>query len=348
MLALATVGFAVNFWAWALLSPAGPRPQESLGLTSLQQALVVAVPRHRGVFGPDPGRRADRPVRRPGDVPRGVVRDDPPGALPRRLRSHDVRRTDRRRPSSSASAAPPSRRRACRLRLVRRRPPRHGHRCLRGRHGRDGDQRAHDGQAFRRRAAPPPFVRGPAIVLAAYGVTPRAAAAARAHRPHHRTHREPGRPVAGNGTPADHPWQASALYAVAFGGYVAFSVYLPTYLTSADELTQTVAANRMAASCWSRSCCGPSEGGSSDRFGPNIVLTGVFAVVIFGAAVQAATPDLKPRRHRRVPLDGCCSGRRRGCRLRARRATQPGRDGRRGDRRRRRRRRPGRVRCPHC
>ena len=24
MLALATVGFAVNFWAWALLSPLGP------------------------------------------------------------------------------------------------------------------------------------------------------------------------------------------------------------------------------------------------------------------------------------------------------------------------------------
>lgn len=25
MLTLATVGFAVNFWAWALLSPLGPR-----------------------------------------------------------------------------------------------------------------------------------------------------------------------------------------------------------------------------------------------------------------------------------------------------------------------------------
>ena len=25
MLALATVGFALNFWAWALLSPLGPR-----------------------------------------------------------------------------------------------------------------------------------------------------------------------------------------------------------------------------------------------------------------------------------------------------------------------------------
>ncbi len=25
------------------------------------------------------------------------------------------------------------------------------------------------------------------------------------------------------------PWQASTLYAVAFGGFVAFSVYLPAY-----------------------------------------------------------------------------------------------------------------------
>ena len=32
MLVVATVGFAVNFWAWALLSPLGPRFQEELGL----------------------------------------------------------------------------------------------------------------------------------------------------------------------------------------------------------------------------------------------------------------------------------------------------------------------------
>ncbi|MFD7406662.1 MFS transporter [Streptomyces sp. NPDC059866] len=37
-------------------------------------------------------------------------------------------------------------------------------------------------------------------------------------------------------------WQASALYAVAFGGYVAFSVYLPTYLRTGYGLTQADAA----------------------------------------------------------------------------------------------------------
>lgn len=33
MLTLATLGFAVNFWAWALLSPLGPRFKDSLHLT---------------------------------------------------------------------------------------------------------------------------------------------------------------------------------------------------------------------------------------------------------------------------------------------------------------------------
>ena len=44
MLAVATVGFAINFWAWALVSPLGPKLKDSLHLTSFQQALIVAVP----------------------------------------------------------------------------------------------------------------------------------------------------------------------------------------------------------------------------------------------------------------------------------------------------------------
>ena len=44
MLVLATVGFAINFWAWALLSPLGPRFKDALHLSAAQQALLVAVP----------------------------------------------------------------------------------------------------------------------------------------------------------------------------------------------------------------------------------------------------------------------------------------------------------------
>ena len=44
MLVVATVGFAVNFWAWALLSPLAPKFKDALQLSAFQQALLVAVP----------------------------------------------------------------------------------------------------------------------------------------------------------------------------------------------------------------------------------------------------------------------------------------------------------------
>src|SRR5690606_19599679 len=44
MLVLATIGFAVTFWAWALLSPLGANLREVLALTSFEQSLVVALP----------------------------------------------------------------------------------------------------------------------------------------------------------------------------------------------------------------------------------------------------------------------------------------------------------------
>src|SRR3954453_20014781 len=61
MLATATVGFAVNFWAWALLSPLGPRFKDALDLSAFQQALLVAVPVVVGSIGRIPvGALTDR------------------------------------------------------------------------------------------------------------------------------------------------------------------------------------------------------------------------------------------------------------------------------------------------
>src|SRR5690606_16336042 len=54
MLIMATIGFAVNFWAWALLSPLGPlfRQEGTLGdLTEGDVALLVAVPVVVGSLG---------------------------------------------------------------------------------------------------------------------------------------------------------------------------------------------------------------------------------------------------------------------------------------------------------
>ena len=61
MLALATVGFLVNFWAWALISPLGSAYREELGLSAIQQALLVAVPVIVGSIGRIPaGALTDR------------------------------------------------------------------------------------------------------------------------------------------------------------------------------------------------------------------------------------------------------------------------------------------------
>jgi NNP family nitrate/nitrite transporter-like MFS transporter len=89
-------------------------------------------------------------------------------------------------------------------------------------------------------------------------------------------------------------WQASALYAIAFGGYVAFSVYLPAYLKTGYGLAQADAANRMAGFVLFAVVMRPVGGWLSDRFGPKRVLAGVFTVVAVGATVQAFTPGLMP------------------------------------------------------
>jgi Nitrate/nitrite transporter len=60
-LLLATVGFAVNFWAWALLTPLGPVYKELLGLTPLEVSVLVAVPIIVGSVGRVPlGALTDR------------------------------------------------------------------------------------------------------------------------------------------------------------------------------------------------------------------------------------------------------------------------------------------------
>ncbi|UTT65865.1 MFS transporter [Janibacter sp. CX7] len=51
MLLLATIGFALCFWAWALLSPLAVTLREELGLSSFEQSLVVATPVIVGSLG---------------------------------------------------------------------------------------------------------------------------------------------------------------------------------------------------------------------------------------------------------------------------------------------------------
>jgi NNP family nitrate/nitrite transporter-like MFS transporter len=87
-------------------------------------------------------------------------------------------------------------------------------------------------------------------------------------------------------------WQAAALYAVGFGGFVAFSVYLPTYLKNAYPLTPADAADKMAGFVLLAVLLCPVGGWLSDRVAPTLVLTGAFAVVTTAAIVQSLTPAL--------------------------------------------------------
>jgi NNP family nitrate/nitrite transporter-like MFS transporter len=89
-------------------------------------------------------------------------------------------------------------------------------------------------------------------------------------------------------------WQACILYAVAFGGYVAFSVYLPAYLKTDYFLSPAAAADRMAGFVVVAVLMRPVGGWLSDRIGAVPVLTAGYGVVVVGAGIAAGPPLLEP------------------------------------------------------
>jgi len=290
MLALATVGFAVNFWAWALLSPLGPRYKELLGLSGSQQALIVAVPVIVGALG---------------RIPVGALTDRFGGRVMLPL-------------VSVATIVP--------VLFIGLAGQKSLVTLLIG-----GFFLGIGGTAF---AVGVPFVnawfpperRGFAIgvfgvgmggtaisalttvklvkaqgssapflitasVLALYAVT---AWLVMRDAPGRTVPTEPLVSRLAATARLTITWQACILYAVAFGGYVAFSVYLPAYLRTAYGLEQADAANRMAGFVIVAVVMRPVGGWFSDRVGPIPVLTAVFAVLTAAATLQAFTPDLMP------------------------------------------------------
>jgi NNP family nitrate/nitrite transporter-like MFS transporter len=87
-------------------------------------------------------------------------------------------------------------------------------------------------------------------------------------------------------------WQAAILYSISFGGYVAFSVYLPAYLKTEYGLTPADAANRMAGFVVVAVLMRPVGGWLSDRIGPVRVLAGGYAVVAVMAGIASAHPPV--------------------------------------------------------
>ncbi|HEX7176068.1 MAG TPA: MFS transporter [Pyrinomonadaceae bacterium] len=81
-------------------------------------------------------------------------------------------------------------------------------------------------------------------------------------------------------------WVLSLFYFVTFGGFVAFSIYLPTLLRDQYGLTPTDAGARTAGFVLLATLLRPVGGLLADRFGGARVLLGVFALVAFFGAMM--------------------------------------------------------------
>jgi NNP family nitrate/nitrite transporter-like MFS transporter len=288
MLAMAFVGFFVNFWAWALLSPLGPSLKETLHLSSFQQSLVVALPVLVGSLG-----------------------RIPVGALTDRLGARVMF------PAVSLGTVLPV------LLLARF----HTYPALLA----FGFALGLGGTAF---AVGVPFVnawfppgrRGAALGVFGMGMGGTALSALTTVRlSRHFGFAAPFLLVAAvlagyalvaavvlrdspeRVVPTTSAWQRFAgvvrlpvtlelswLYAIAFGGYVAFSVYLVTYLKGAYGLTPADASNKMAGFVIVAVLLRPVGGALSDRVHPVPVLVAGYSVVAVLAAVQATQPALAP------------------------------------------------------
>ncbi|MGV0811728.1 nitrate/nitrite transporter [Mycolicibacterium boenickei] len=85
-------------------------------------------------------------------------------------------------------------------------------------------------------------------------------------------------------------WEMSFLYAVVFGGFVAFSNYLPTYIKNVYEFSSVEAGSRTAGFALAAVLARPVGGALSDRIPPKYVVLTSFA----GTAVLAFVAMFQP------------------------------------------------------
>lgn len=85
-------------------------------------------------------------------------------------------------------------------------------------------------------------------------------------------------------------WEMSFLYAVVFGGFVAFSNYLPTYIKTIYGFTAVEAGTRTAGFALAAVLARPIGGALSDRIAPKYVVLASFA----GTAALAFVAMFQP------------------------------------------------------
>ena len=290
MLGLATLGFAVNFWAWALLSPLAPKLKDTLHLSAFSQALLVAVPVVVGSLGRIPvGALTDRyggrvmfPIVSMATIIPvlflGLFGHSSLAALLAGGFFLGIAGTSFAVGVPFVTAWFPPERRGLAVGIFG------------AGMGGTAISALTTVKLVKAHGMATPFVIT-AIALAGYGVI---SALVLRDAPGRIAPTEPlGRRLAAT-VRLPITWRASALYAIAFGGYVAFSVYLPTYLKNAYALTLSDAANKMAGFVVLAVVMRPIGGWLSDKLDPARVLVGAFTVVSVAALVQSTTPDLAP------------------------------------------------------
>ncbi|HEX6499037.1 MAG TPA: MFS transporter [Micromonosporaceae bacterium] len=286
-LVLATLGFTINFWAWALLGPLGPGIKERLGLSFTEQSLLVAVPVVVGSVGRVPvGALTDRFGARVMFPLISLVTVIPVltlsvvtgyGALIATGFFLGIAGTSFAVGVPLVSGWYPPVRRGFALGVFG--------------IGMGGTAIANFTTVWlsNRYGSKTPFLLVAAL-LVGYALV--AALLVRD---------APGRGAGGSvwrrtGDVLKLPvtWQMSLLYAVGFGGFVAFSVYLPAYLRTAYHLSPGNAALRTAGFVLLAVAARPVGGWLSDRVHPVPVLVVSFTGVALLAIVQAFQPTLIP------------------------------------------------------
>ena len=89
-------------------------------------------------------------------------------------------------------------------------------------------------------------------------------------------------------------WLFSLFYFVTFGGFVAFSLYLPKLLIDLYHITPIDAGNRVLVFVVLATIGRPGGGWLADRWGGTRVLQAVFLIIILAALVMTVTTDLIP------------------------------------------------------
>ncbi|MEU5974124.1 MFS transporter [Streptomyces sp. NPDC047315] len=285
---MATIGFTLTFWAWNLISPLGSFYKERLDLTSFQQSLLVAVPVIVGSLGRVPvGALTDRygarlmfPLVTAGTIVPVLlliwVKDSYPLMLVVGFLLGLGGTTFAIGVPLVNSWFPPAKR---------------GFAI--GVFGMGMGGVALSGYFTPRIAEHGenlPFIVV-AIALAAFAVLGAVLITDRPDRP------VPTEPLGTRLARAGRlrvTWELSALYAIGFGGIVAFGVYLPTYLRTWYDLSLTDAGTKAAGFALVTVVFRPLGGWLSDRIHPAYVTAVALGLVALMAIVQAFEPQLQP------------------------------------------------------